>query len=794
MKLSKLWLQDWVKNTLSTQELSKQLTMAGLEVEAVSPVAGAFSNVIVAKVISTKQHPNADKLTLCEVDTGQGETLSIVCGAANVRPNLTVALAKIGAVLPGNFVIKESKLRGEPSQGMLCSASELGLLYQSEGILELDETAPRGLPLREYLLLEDEVLDIDLTPNRADCFSVRGLAREVAALNKLPLQALSVVPVRPDIEDLPEITILNFADCPRYCGRIIKDLQPDAKTPVWMAERLRRAGLRLVHPVVDILNYVMLELGQPMHAFDLAKISGKVQVRLAKQGEQLTLLDEQAITLKEQHLVIADSKGPIALAGVMGGLDSSVKPETRALLLESAFFDPVRLSGVARHFSLASDAAQRYERGVDWQLQAIAMERATALIVEICQGKAGPVVEAYSEQHLPRAIALTFDTSRVKKLTGVSLPQEEMVSLLERLGMQVSASTKPVIEVTVPSHRFDIQKEVDLVEEIVRLYGYDNIQAEPIGGLLRKGQKSTLTNLESQVATWFVNRGYQECISYTFVDEAIQRALYPEDEALALLNPISSELSHMRLSLWPGLIASMIYNLHRQQSRLQLFEIGTVFRVNQQKVTESIQLAGLLTGDIGDLNWCESQRFFDFFDAKGDLQALFSLLQIKSFSLESKPHPALHPGQSAQIVLEGQAVGWIGALHPRFSDLLSLSSEAVVFELELQSLIRTLPIRYKSLSKYPQIRRDLSLLVDKAVPVSSIEGAVRAAVTEDWLQAFEVFDVYTGDNIPSDKRSIAIAMVLQSDKKTLVDEEINAVMDAIITALKNNFSIVLRDS
>ncbi len=793
MKLSKLWLRECVNFSLTEQELANQLTMAGLEVDAVSPVAGEFTHVIVAEVLSTKPHPNADKLTVCEVNANTDKPLQIVCGASNVRAGLKVALAMIGARLPGGFNIKESKLRGELSQGMLCSVSELGMAEQSEGIMELESDAPVGMDLREYLTLDDHILDIDLTPNRADCFSVLGIAREVAVLNKLPLVEKSIPEVTPSIDDVLPIQLKSSEACPRYCGRVIRNINPKATTPLWMSERLRRSGIRALHPVVDVINYVMLELGQPMHAFDLATIKGEINVRFSNNQEQLELLDGQELVLNEKVLVIADKEKPLAMAGIMGGEASSVQAHTQDVFLESAYFNPIVIAGVARKFGLFSDSSQRFERGVDPCLQLKALERASALILEIAGGEVGPVIEAHDKKYLPETVSFSFDTDKVKKLTGLSISLHEMKSLLEGLGIVVGKEQNNFLDVTIPSHRFDIQQDVDLVEEIIRLYGYDNLHAQPASTLVQAGKTCDNEEIAAKLSRWFSNRGYHEAISYSFVDPELQHELYPHKEFMQLLNPISSELSQMRAGMWPGLIASMIYNVHRQQNAVKFFEIGVTFDVNKEQLIERPCVAGLLMGEQGNLNWSEPTRVFDFFDLKGDLQSLFTSLKLKQVEFIAVAHDALHPGQSAEIKINGESAGWMGILHPRLADALDLQDDVLLFEINLAALIGHEAPRYKTISKYPQIRRDLSFLVDADISVMQIEAVVREVIKENWLKSFDVFDVYTGEGVPHGKKSLAVAMTLQDESRTLVDTEINSLISAIINMLENKFSIILRE-
>lgn len=791
MKVSELWLREWVSLSLTGPQLATQLTMAGLEVDTRYPVAGEFDHVVVAHVLNTKPHPQADKLTLCEVDAGTSSPLNIVCGAANVRPGLKVALALPGANLPGNIHIKETILRGQPSQGMLCSVAELALEESSEGIMELADDAPIGADVRDYLMLNDHVLDIDLTPNRADCFSILGVAREVAALNTATLKPLPSVVTKPVHDESLAVTLSAVEACPQYCGRIIRSINPQATTPLWMKERLRRSGIRSLHPVVDVTNYVMLELGQPMHAFDLHAIDEQILVRFAQKNERLILLDGQEVTLNEDVLVIADKEKPLAIAGVMGGQLSAVQAKTSDIFLESAYFNPVVIAGVARRYGLFTDSSQRFERGVDPALQVLAMERATELLLLIVGGQPGPIHTVTKPEALPSKVTIKFNPSKVEQLTGVEISEETKLTLLKNLGMVVERQ-KVDWSVTVPSHRFDISLEVDLVEEIVRLHGYDNIQAKPLITSMQAGQANLSEQLYGNMAAFLSSRGYHETISYSFVDPELQSALYPDVSTMQLLNPISSELSVMRVGMWSGLLASMIYNMNRQHTGMKLFEAGVVFDGEGRDLKERVCLAALITGEQGTLNWCETSRKYDFYDLKGDLQALFAMLNL-NVDFVTAEHSALHPGQTAQIVLGKKEVGWIGVLHPRLMDALQLNDDVMLFELSLQSLFNEKPIRYQAISKYPQIRRDLSFLADKKISGQQIEQAVRDVVAAQWLKSFDIFDVYMGEGIPQDKKSLAISLTLQDDNRTLVDEEINTVISAIISKLNDEFAIILRD-
>jgi phenylalanyl-tRNA synthetase beta chain len=793
MKVSESWLREWVNPTIAGEQLAAQLTMAGLEVDARVPVAGQFDNVVVAEVLKTIPHPQADKLTLCDVNAGKDSVYKIVCGASNVRAGLKVALALPGANLPGGIQIKETQLRGQLSQGMLCSVTELGLEESSEGILELANDAPIGMDIREYLSLNDEILDIDLTPNRADCFSILGVAREVAALNKLTMKEVPNKVVPPSSDESLGINIKAPEACAQYCGRIIRDVNSSAETPLWMKERLRRSGVRTLHPIVDVTNYVMLELGQPMHAFDLQTIQGNVNVRFANNHEAIELLNGQRVDLSEKVLIIADDHKPLAMAGIMGGADSAVSQQTTNVFLESAFFNPITIAGVARQYGLFSDSSQRFERGVDPGLQIIALERATDLLLQIVGGVPGPVTVTNQPQHLPSQLTLAFNPTKVQRLSGLSIASEEMLIILKNLAMKVSVLDANHWEVSVPSHRFDVSIEVDLVEEIVRLYGYDNITSQPMVTTVQPGKINPFDTITTRIASYLSSRGYHETISYSFVDPELQQEIYPNSETLQLLNPISQELSQMRAGMWPGLIASMLHNLHRQQTAIKFFETGVVFDLNNQILTERPCVAGLVMGEHGHLNWSEPTRKYDFFDLKGDLQALFSLENLETIDYKADSHPALHPGKSARILINNQEAGWLGVLHPRLLDALDISVDVMVFELNLEQLLETKPPRFQPISKYPQIRRDLSFLVEQEISVAQIEGAIREIVAANLLKGFDVFDVYTGESIPNGKKSLAISVTLQDDSRTLVDAEINTIIDAILKKLNNEFAILLRD-
>lgn len=791
MKVSELWLRDWVNPNLTRQELAHQLTMAGLEVDGVAPVAGDFTGVVVAKVLKTERHPQAEKLTLCEVDAGEHGQFKIVCGARNVRDNLNVALALPGATLPGDWIIQETHLRGELSQGMLCSLEELSMALQSDGIIELPGDAPLGVSLREYLKLDDHIFEISLTPNRADCFSVKGIARELSAITGSPFNEFLIPPVDISHFDSKTVKIKEPKNCPRYIGRSLIDLNPHAETPLWMAEQLRRAGLRPIHSVVDITNYVMLELGQPLHAFDLSKLSGSMIVRMSQPGESLTLLDGKSVQLTGKELVIADDLHPLALAGVMGGADSGVTEETTSIFLESAYFQPAVISGTARRFGLSSDAAMRFERGVDYQLAPQALERATQLMIDILGGKAGSLTVSESLEHLPHVQPIVFKPGQVLQLSGLMIEESRIEQIFMALGLGVEKHHEHWL-VKVPSHRFDLQIAEDLVEEVIRLYGYDNIQPSAWTAPIQRGQVNARDVCLQEAGQYFSHRGYLEAISYSFVDPDLQEVLFPEKTALSLLNPISQDLSQMRLSLWPGLIAAMLRNIHRQQTRIALFETGVVFELTEAGLKERVKIAGLISGEMGTYSWVDEKRKFDFYDLKGDVEGF---LGQRGFIPEfiSGAIEALHPGKTARIVVGGHPMGWMGSLHPKIIEALDLVDEVFVFELDVEEIKQPILSKYQPISKYPQNRRDLSFLVSDNQSVGEMVRAIKA-LELSWLKDVFIFDVYQGKGVPEGQKSVAFALLLQAFDKTLVDAEINSEIDAIIQLLKDNFSAILRDA
>ncbi|MEW5790209.1 MAG: phenylalanine--tRNA ligase subunit beta [Pseudomonadota bacterium] len=787
MRLSQEWLHSWINPGWSARELGERLTMAGLELEALEAAAPAFSGVVVGAVLRVAPHPNADKLRLTWVDAGRGEPLQIVCGAANVAEGLRVPVALPGAVLPGGLSIRAASVRGESSAGMLCSAQELGLEEKSEGLLILDPDAPVGQDLRTYLALDDEILTLGLTPNRADCLSLRGLAREVAALAGGTPVAPAAAPVA--AADLPSLALRVEAPaaCPRYCGQRIEGIDSRARTPDWLRERLRRAGLRAIHPVVDVANYVMLELGQPLHAFDAGKLQGGLQVRLARAGEELVLLDGATAALAPDMLVIADEAGPQAVAGIMGGLATAVDGNTRSLFLESAFFAPAALAGRARRLGLHTDASHRFERGVDPELAPAALARAAALIVEICGGRVGPVQVLEHPEHLPARPQILLRRQRLARILGTAIPDADVAGILGALGMAVSVVGEGW-QVCPPSSRFDLCIEADLIEEVARIHGYANLPvtlpraALPVPPAVESGEPVALRHL-------LAGRDYHEVITYSFVSAEWQARIDPECPAIPVRNPISQELGVMRTSLWPGLLQTLHYNLNRQQQRVRIFELGRVFRGEEQP----LMLSGLIAGPRFPLSWANDRQAADFFDVKGDVEALLLELRAGEPVFQAGAHHALHPGQTADIRAGGRWVGRLGTLHPRLLQALDLSQTPVLFELDLQALraARAASPCYTGLSRFPMLRRDLALLVPRSVPAAEIAAAIAAAVPS-LIREVQLFDRYQGAGIPEDQQSLAFSLLLQSDEKTLDDEAINRAMEAVLMRVRQVCPVTLR--
>lgn len=790
MRFSFEWLREWVATDLDAQTVGDTITMAGLELDSLEPAAADFSGVVVGEVLSVEPHPDADKLNVCQVSNGN-ETVQVVCGAKNVAAGLYVPFAQVGARLPGDFKIKKAKLRGVESFGMLCAAQELGLAENSEGLMILPQELSVGADFREALQLNDFILDVDLTPNRADCLSVAGVAREVAALTSLAL-----TPVKPNapetvLDETKTVVVSDSVACPRYLGRVIRGVNVAAETPLWMQERLRRSGLRSLGPIVDVTNYVMLELGQPMHAFDLARLSGGMDVRMAKQGEKLTLLDGQSVELNDNTLVIADEQGALAMAGIMGGEASSVSDATRDIFLESAFFNPLSIAGRARSYGLHTDSSHRFERGVDPELTEQAIQRATALIVDVCGGDVAPITEVRSDANMPVRKAITLRFDRVERLLGIALEADAIVGILERLGCAVERQADSV-SVTPPSYRFDLVIEADLIEEVARVHGYHNIpeRSRVYAPAIRKQEEAGLSLRDMR--HHLMACGYQEAITYSFVDPEMEKALAPGAQAVALANPISSELSVMRSTAWSGLLKAVMHNLNRQQHSVKLFEIGLNFIPQGDDFEQKSYISGVITGKLNADQWQSDERRVDFFDAKGDLESLLGLSELADdFEWDLINDPALHPGQSAKISLCGQPIARVGMLHPKIQQQLGIDQEVYLFEVQRSSLNKSKLPAYVPISKFPSIRRDLAILVDEQVTAQQIFDSL-AAVEAEEIKDSLIFDVYTGEGVPKGRKSYALGLILQDLSRTLSEKEVEECVAKVMKRLGDDIGAILR--
>ncbi|MBL4820506.1 MAG: phenylalanine--tRNA ligase subunit beta [Gammaproteobacteria bacterium] len=796
MIFSEKWIREWVDPALDTQQLIEQLTMAGLEVDASGPVANAFTGIVVGEVKTVEKHPDADKLSICQVSDGKAD-FQVVCGAPNVRAGLKVPFATIGAEIltPDSdkvFRIKNAKLRGVESNGMLCSTEELGIADSADGLMELPADAPVGEDIRNYLNLNDTSIELDLTPNRGDCLGIEGLAREIAGLNKMAAKHPQVGVVAATINDTFDIAITARDQCPRYLGRVIRNINPDAETPLWMREKLRRCGLRSIDPVVDVTNFVLIELGQPMHAFDLAKLKGSIDVRLAQEGEKITLLDGKEIALNGNTLVIADDQRAVAMAGIMGGLDTAVTTGTRDVFLECAFFSPLAIAGRARAYGMHTDASHRYERGVDFNLQQKATERATRLLLDIVGGEAGPIIEALG--NLPEAKQVTLEYASVARFLGVEIEQSQIREILTGLGFGLTDCSDKGITVSVPSFRFDVEIEADLIEELARVYGYNNV---PLGrGFSKqslKSQPEAVTPL-ARLKQHLVSLGYQEAITYSFIDPTLsEKVCGSSSEAIVLQNPISSDMSTMRSSILPGLLSTLQYNENRQQERVRLFEAGQVFRAEQDSIKQPAMIAGLISGRKLPDNWSNNKEIYDFFDVKGDIESLLDFSRGgNDFCFQPGSHPSFHSGQCAEVVRSGRLVGYVGALHPGLQRDLGLDSTVFMFELELEAIYpRTMPCA-TVLSRFPEVSRDLAILINNETPAADILAVVYENAGE-YLSSLRIFDVYQGDAIEKGKKSIALGLTWQHPSRTLNDDEINSIIINCIKALEEQFNASLRN-
>ena len=791
MEISENWLREWVDPAVDSDALIGQLTMAGLEVGGWRDAAPKLDGVVVAEVVSVEKHPNADKLNLCQVHDG-GEQFAVVCGASNVRAGLKVAFARIGAELPG-MRIKKAKLRGVESQGMICSASELQLSEASAGILELPADAPSGVSIVDYLALADRIIDVDLTPNRGDCLSIVGVAREVSAINREPLVQTDIGAVANTIEQGFSVELEAPEYCPRYVGRVIRGIDPQARTPLWMQEKLRRCGLRPIGPVVDVTNFVMLELGQPMHGFDFDRLTGGIRVRLADPAEKLTLLDHSEVECFEDTLLIADHAGAVALAGIMGGLDSSVQSHTRNIFLEAAHFSALKIAGKARKFGMHTDASHRFERGVDAQLPLIAMQRATRLLIEIAGGEAGPVIDAVADDAMPVSPRVRLRYLQVKRLLGIDVERDEIESILQRLNMQLVEDAEGW-QVTPPSYRFDISIEADLIEEIGRLIGYNNIPGNREAAHIRMDSFSERHVGVNRIRDILVSQGYFEAVTYSFVSPELQAILDPGQATLPLANPISADMSVMRTRLLPGLIQALRHNLNRQQPHVRLFESGLCFLPTQDRLLQTPHIAGVICDSrLQEGLYSQQAGAVDFFDIKGDLEAILAPSVLPAVSYEPTRNPILHSGQGADLRLDGDVIGFVGALHPAVLRQLDISQPVFVFEIELSAIRRTKLPKFSEMSRFPSIRRDISVVVDRHLPAQRLIDAIYSLKNEILQEVF-VFDVYTGKEVRNNRKSVALGLILQDFSRTLIDEDVENLVAKILAQLQERCNAVLRES
>ncbi len=784
MQFSENWLRTFVNPNLNSDELSHALTMAGLEVEDSQPAGAMFTHVVIGEIVEANKHPDADRLQVCKVNTGNA-VLQIVCGASNARFGLKAPCALVGAALPG-IAIKEAKVRGVESFGMMCSAKELGLATEASGLLELPTDATVGQDIREYLSLNDHLLTLKLTPNRADCLSILGIARDVAAITGASLNVPKIKSTEITSQRTMAVLVSAPQACPAYFGRAIEGVNAQAKTPDWMIRNLERSGIRSISAIVDITNYVLLELGQPLHAFDLAKLGDHIEVRFAKAGEALALLNDTEVKLKADDLVIASKGEAIALAGIMGGAPTSVSDATTNIFLESAFFTPDIIAGKARRLGLSTDSSYRFERGVDFGNTLSALERATAFILQICGGQAGSVTQAVTALPVRNTVHLRY--ARLLSVLGISIPQATVGALLKQLGFEFTEMADG-FNVQAPSYRFDIAREEDLIEEIARLHGYDKIPAiQPIANLSMLDAPESAIN-KASVADFLQSQGYQEVVTYSFVDASWERDFMGNENPIVLKNPIASNLSVMRSGLWGGLLDTLSYNLNRKQERALLFEVGaSYFSSGQGAYREEMRVSGLCHGAFQPEQWAEKSRDVDFYDVKATVDALTH----GQAEYRQEAHPALHPGQTARVYLRGKAIGWLGKLHPKWQQQYALTKNTIMFELALDDLLQTQVAAYQEVSKFLPVRRDIAVVVDADLPVQAIVNAVYAAKI-NLLQELQLFDVYQGKGIAENKKSLAFLVLMQDTHKTLLDTEVDAVIAELLKLLEKNFGASLRN-
>ena len=783
MQFSENWLRSYVNTSLDSDALNHVMIMAGLDVDDSHPLGASFSHVVVGEIVAVKKHPDADRLQVCDVNIGD-KTLQIVCGASNARQGIKVACALVGAKLP-TIDIKEAKVRGVESFGMLCSLKELGLAEEADGILELNLDLKNGADLRIALDLNDQITTLKLTPNRSDCLSVWGVAREVAAISTSSLSpiAYEVNPIKQS--EKKNVVVEEKSACPRYCGRIIKNVDNTKLLPDWMTSRLERSNIKSISPIVDITNYVLLEIGQPLHAFDYDKLQGDVVIRFAKSEEPIHLLNDTKIKLSKKDLVIADNSGAIAFAGVMGGMPSSVTGSTQTIFLESAFFDPIVIAGKARAYNLSTDSSYRFERGVDFANTRHALERATSLIIEYCGGEAGEITEVLNA--LPKRNEIHLRLKKLNAILGIEVPSQDVERIFVQLGFEVNKTIEG-FKVTPPSYRFDIAIEEDLIEEVVRLYGYDKIPSHhpvshqamlPTSGTYHRDIKEALTS-----------RGFYEVVTYSFIEDEIEKSLHGNSSPIQLQNPIASQMSTMRSSLWGSHLEVLTYNLNRQVSRLNIFEIAQTFHGAKKDFIETEVISGLSYGSFMPEQWADKIRDIDFYDIKAHVEALTS--KSLTFKRSDKTPLALHPGQSAEVFLEGQSIGWVGKLHPKWQQHFSLPKAPFIFELKIEKLLEDKAFKYEEISKFLPVRRDIAIVVDDSVEVDSILDAVYKAKIP-FLNRIALFDLYQGKGIAENKKSVAFLILMQDTSKTLVDSEADSSVSKIVELLEKQFGATLRN-
>jgi len=795
MLFSVNWLKKWVDLDMPVDELADKLTASGLEVDTVKPVAAHFTDVVVAQIISCEAHPDADKLKLCSIDFGASEPVQVVCGAPNARAGIKIPLAKVGAVIGEDFKIKKAKLRGVESFGMACSGRELGLSDDHSGLMELPQDAVLGTDIRDFLELNDHVIEVELTPNRADCLSIQGIARDVSASCSVDLKAEDIQPIAAGISDVIDVTLEAAEDCPRYIGRIIRDIDPTAPTPLWMVEALRRSGIRSISATVDATNFVLMELGQPMHAFDLDRLQGNIHVRRGRDGETLELLDGKQVELDDSLLAICDDAGPVALAGIMGGLDSGVTDATRNILLESAYFKPSTVSGKARDMGLHTDASHRFERGVDPQGQERAIERITGLLLEIAGGQAGPLIHAASDAHIPAQNRVSLRHARLNRVLGVELAQDDVSKILQDLRMQPefagSDSGGGVWTITAPSDRFDIEIEEDLIEEVARIFGYDNIPAALPAGELNPGVVSETRVSLSRIEQSLCAAGYQEAINYSFTNRKLLAQFSMNENVLPLANALNSDLEVMRTALLPGLMETVSRNLRRQQDRLRFFETGTVFE-QKENLIESLHIAAVVCGNAQAEQWGVKARPSDFFDLKGDLESMLSLRgETGEVEFRNTQLLWLHPGQAAMVSIDGVDIGWAGSVHPSILKAMEIKGSVLAFELDLNILSKREIINTKTISRFPSIRRDLALFVPEKIHFAEIRSNV-IDLAGDLLINLVLFDLYSGHNVEKGYKSLAIGLILQNVSCTLTDEVVDSLVKNVVQGLDSRLDAQLR--